>query len=148
MHTRIECDGDAVLIRDFRSKNGTRVNEEPVDGTRPIQIGDTIHLGRKGPKLFVLELDTHQDDTPPVSPPVAAISTTRVGLFRHVKEWGLREERWIVGGAVAAAIVVLLLLVSMVWLRDHEIATNPPPGQVKEEVNGHSSDSSGGEGKR
>jgi hypothetical protein len=138
MHARIEFDGDTVLVRDFRSKNGTYVNEEAVDGTQPIQIGDTIQLGRKGPRLMVLELDTHQDDIPPAAPPVAAISTAHVGMFGRVKEWMFHDERWIVGGAVAGAIVVLLLLVSMVWLRGREFVRNSPPGQEKKGSSGGS----------
>ena len=91
MHARIECESDEARIRDFRSKNGTYVNEEPVDGTRPLQIGDTIRLGRKGPKLIVLELDTHQDDSPPVPPPIARAFRTRPADSREtLQRWGLR----------------------------------------------------------
>ena len=116
MHARIESDGDAARIRDFRSKNGTYINEEPVDGTRPIQIGDTIQLGRKGPKLIVLELDAHQEDTRPVSPLAVAVSSAPAGSFRYFNAWGPLEKRWLIGGALAAAVVVLLLLVNRAWL--------------------------------
>ena len=143
MHARIECDGDATRIRDFRSKNGTYVNKEPVDGTRPLQIGDTIQLGRKGPKLIVLELDIDRDDALPVPPPFIVISSAPVGLFRHVKAWGLQEGRWIVVGSLTAAIMLLLLLVNMAWRGDREIAQDPPPSHEKVEGVGGSPESLG-----
>ena len=124
MHARIECDSDAARIRDFRSKNGTYVNEEPVDGTRPLQIGDTIHLGRKGPKLIVLELDTHQDDIAPVPPPIVSSPSGLPGGFAgNMARWGLRQKRWLVAGALGVAALVFIMLTAMIYHSREE-----PPG--------------------
>ena len=37
--------GGAVSIQDLRSTNGTRVNDEPVDGTQNLEDGDRISMG-------------------------------------------------------------------------------------------------------
>ncbi len=137
MHARIEADGDTARIRDFRSKNGTYVNEEPVEGTRPVQIGDTIRLGRKGPKLIVLELDTHRDDTPPVPPRVSAKSTVSAGLLRYFKERGFRGNRWVIGGGLAAAVLALLVLAGTASRSDRDIAQDPLPDQEKQKKTAH-----------
>ena len=101
MHARIERDGDGALIRDFRSKNGTYVNEEPVDGTRPLQIGDTIQLGRKGPKLIVLELDAGLEEALPAPLPVVSDSAPVAGFAGGVAQRGfiiLFHHRFMFGG--------------------------------------------------
>ncbi len=88
LHAQIECDGGTALVRDFHSKNGTYVNEEKVAGACPIQVGDAIRLGHKGPKFLILELvtsGTEERDAEPLAadeglalgstpPPVANVS--------------------------------------------------------------------------
>ncbi len=121
MHARIECDSDAARIRDFRSKNGTYVNEEPVDGTRPLQIGDTIHLGRKGPKLIVLELDAGPQEALPAPPPDVSASGLPGGFAGSMARWGLRQKRWLVAGALGVVALVFIVLTVMICRRE-------PPG--------------------
>jgi class 3 adenylate cyclase len=44
-HARLVVEGDALRIEDLGSRNGTRLNGGPVQGTRPLKPGDTIALG-------------------------------------------------------------------------------------------------------
>jgi pSer/pThr/pTyr-binding forkhead associated (FHA) protein len=74
MHARIEWDGRTFLVRDFQSKNGTYVNEDLIDGAQSLKVGDTIRLGRKGPKLIALELDPDQGEASPGPPSEASAS--------------------------------------------------------------------------
>ena len=44
-HARVEVDGDAVVVRDLRSRNGTWVNGERTE-TAELQPGDELVVGR------------------------------------------------------------------------------------------------------
>jgi len=44
-HAAIEDDGDAVLLRDLGSRNGTLRNGRPVSGPVPLRDGDRIQVG-------------------------------------------------------------------------------------------------------
>ena len=45
-HAELARDGDAVVVRDLGSSNGTWVNGERVDGQQRLESGDLIELGR------------------------------------------------------------------------------------------------------
>ena len=44
-HARIERQGSVLVIEDLGSTNGTYLNEEPLDGPRPLHHGDRIRIG-------------------------------------------------------------------------------------------------------
>jgi diguanylate cyclase (GGDEF)-like protein len=44
-HARIHREGDAVLVEDLASRNGTYVNGERISGTRTLEEGDKIQVG-------------------------------------------------------------------------------------------------------
>jgi hypothetical protein len=44
-HARIERQGSVLVLEDLGSTNGTYLNEEPLDGPRPLHHGDRIRIG-------------------------------------------------------------------------------------------------------
>jgi hypothetical protein len=44
-HARIERQGTVVVLEDLGSTNGTYLNDEPLDGPRPLHHGDRIRIG-------------------------------------------------------------------------------------------------------
>jgi hypothetical protein len=44
-HARIEPQGGAMVLEDLGSTNGTYLNEELLDGPRPLHAGDRIRIG-------------------------------------------------------------------------------------------------------
>ena len=44
-HARLHLAGGVLRLEDLGSRNGTRVNGEPVQGTRVLQSGDTVTMG-------------------------------------------------------------------------------------------------------
>ncbi|WP_224361487.1 FHA domain-containing protein [Hyalangium versicolor] len=44
-HARLYVDGDALRIEDLGSRNGSRINGQPLQGTRGLNPGDTVALG-------------------------------------------------------------------------------------------------------
>jgi hypothetical protein len=44
-HARIQRQGGAMVIEDLGSTNGTYLNEEPLQGPRPLHPGDRIRIG-------------------------------------------------------------------------------------------------------
>ncbi len=44
-HARIERHGSVLVVEDLGSTNGTYLNEEPLDGPRPLHHGDRIRIG-------------------------------------------------------------------------------------------------------
>jgi predicted component of type VI protein secretion system len=44
-HAAIRAHGDGIAIEDLGSTNGTYVNDQRVQGTRPLSDGDTVRLG-------------------------------------------------------------------------------------------------------
>jgi hypothetical protein len=56
-HARIELAAQGATLTDAGSRNGTLLNDRPVQKTMPLGVGDRIQLGYTGPTLTVLELD-------------------------------------------------------------------------------------------
>ena len=44
-HARISREGQAVVIEDLGSTNGTYLNDEPLTGPQPLHDGDRIRIG-------------------------------------------------------------------------------------------------------
>ena len=68
-HARITHAGDAYVIEDLGSTNGTIVNGQPVSSPRALEIGDTIEVG-----MTTLRVEAIAPDAPPPvrAAPVAA----------------------------------------------------------------------------
>ena len=108
MHARIEPDGSSFLLRDYRSKNGTYVNDVRVEETHLIKTGDTVRLGQKGPKLIVMELAA--DCAGVAAAQVLGVPASRPldRIVERLQQWGRREWALIVGGAVATVLLILI----------------------------------------
>ncbi|MDC0710737.1 adenylate/guanylate cyclase domain-containing protein [Stigmatella sp. ncwal1] len=44
-HARLHVEGDALRVEDMGSRNGSRVNGAPLQGSKPLSPGDTVTLG-------------------------------------------------------------------------------------------------------
>jgi|SRR5215212_5930528 len=44
-HARVERQGSVLVLEDLGSTNGTYLNEEPLDGPRPLHHGDRVRIG-------------------------------------------------------------------------------------------------------
>jgi len=54
-HAEIDIEGDAVILRDLGSRNGTLLNDEPISEPKPLEDGDRIKVG---PLQFVATIKT------------------------------------------------------------------------------------------
>ena len=45
-HAAIRAAGEGLAIEDLGSRNGSYVNDQPIEGPRPLADGDTVRLGR------------------------------------------------------------------------------------------------------
>src|SRR6201995_1364288 len=45
MHARIRRTGDVIEVEDLGSRNGTRVNNDRIDGARQLENGDEVTIG-------------------------------------------------------------------------------------------------------
>ena len=63
-HARISPSGGAVVVEDLGSRNGSFVNEQPIDGPREIQAGDRLRFG-----LTVLELQAQRGQSGVIAVP-------------------------------------------------------------------------------
>ena len=70
-HAKIEPSGDGAVVTDLESSNGTFVNDQSVEGSRPLRPGDQIRLG-----LSVLQLRSEEQITRQASAvlPIPAIA--------------------------------------------------------------------------
>ncbi len=112
LHVRLETDDNAIVIRDFHSKNGTFLNNERVDGAAPLRVGDVVRLGQSGPKLLVLEADPFGFTAAAAG--IDGGASEGAGCSENEDDSILGQP--VVRYAAGAAIVVLLFLVSLVWI--------------------------------
>ena len=135
-HAEIVASGDAWLLRDSRSTNGTFVNGARLTSEHVLAIGDTIGFGDYGPKAEVTALAPHaggpialvrspaprviaaypapRSTTPSVPRPVvarASAPSTNERIARAVAH-GTRGVRRAVGAALA---LVLAVGVAALW---------------------------------
>lgn len=82
-HLKITPQGEAAfLLTDLNSSNGTFVNDKQVTESVTLNAGDTVQLGKGGPK-FIFELD----------PPPAAKKTREAGSFSDSKSTRENERQ-------------------------------------------------------
>ncbi|MFO0807434.1 MAG: FHA domain-containing protein [Gemmataceae bacterium] len=77
-HARIDLAAKKAAVSDLKSTNGTFLNGQPVLGSAPLKVGDTIRLGQEGPRMLVLTLELSASPTVPQATPAAA---TRAETF-------------------------------------------------------------------
>lgn len=63
-HAEIYFDGDAFLISDLGSYNGTLLNGERLESTRPLQQGDQLQIGPVTLR-FEVQTPSEEDSAPP-----------------------------------------------------------------------------------
>jgi len=70
-HARIAVDGEAVSVRDLKSKHGTLLNGEPV-GTDPVPVGDgdTLTVGAAELRFALAPVDAEEAPAPEDAAPV------------------------------------------------------------------------------
>ena len=56
-HARITVDGDAAVVEDLGSKNGTLVGDTRITGPTPLEHGDQLRLGQLAALLRVVIAD-------------------------------------------------------------------------------------------
>jgi hypothetical protein len=118
------------------SRDGSLLNDTLVTGTVPLQVGDRIQLGYKGPMLTVLELDLVR--RPPVRNQTLVPPTIQVELVPIPPSPGVPKLRPIpvlaalagVAGAVGIAIGAVVL--SLFLWRQANVAPQPSADQGKQ----------------
>lgn len=88
-HCALCLDGDYVYIRDFGSKNGTYVNEQPVAGEQELRTGDKLKIG---PLEFEVQL--RQTAPPKKRPKVESIKEVAVRTVESAMD-DLDVSQWL-----------------------------------------------------
>ena len=84
-HAAIIRQGDAFVVRDLGSKNGTLVNGQAVSGDAVLRNGDVIRLGKNGPSIEFQALDVDgSDDVPAAAREAARRASAPRDQFRAV----------------------------------------------------------------
>ena len=73
-HARISPSNGSIVVEDLGSRNGSFVNEQPIDGPRQIQPGDRVRIG-----LTVFELRSPQEIQRGQSGVIAMPQITQLG---------------------------------------------------------------------
>jgi hypothetical protein len=132
-HAQIDLTPAGAALKDLASTNGTFLNGQRLAAPVPLQVGDVIRLGQKGPTLRVEELSgcaalpreavsapaPAQDQTFMEPAPLAVlavarpagddISTTRHLLLKMQVKFTAMQSRYWVAVAVAAVVAVVAL---------------------------------------
>jgi hypothetical protein len=67
-HVAIEVDGDAAVIRDLGSRNGTTLNGARLDGPRPLRNGDRVGVGSQIFVVVITQTLPHGPETARIRP--------------------------------------------------------------------------------
>jgi class 3 adenylate cyclase len=108
-HARVELTDDAVLVTDLKSKNGTFINEAPLDSSRSLIPGDKLRCGQA---VF-----TYLDDATLRSPRQATLappSAPRETL--ELSEIGRRENDALLRSGLARFFPAK----TVAWMADHD----------------------------
>ncbi len=111
-HARIDLAPGGATLSDTGSSNGTLLNDQPIDGPRPLRRGDRVRLGYTGATLTVLDLDLHAPAAPPPLPTSVGAGESHARPILPL----------VLAGGGAAALLVAVVLVVM--LRK---PSDPPP---------------------
>lgn len=82
--SRVHCElvlgsGDAPVVRDAHSRNGTLLDGHHVQGEVPLRAGARVRLGPEGPELIVDQVRVVHASAPPRRAPAPAPPTARPG---------------------------------------------------------------------
>ena len=72
----VDGEGDGLLVRDLASKNGTRINGDPVESGR-LRPGDILSIGHHSYRLALGEPSESSEDRKSVEGRASAISMVR-----------------------------------------------------------------------
>ena len=89
-HARVStAQGDAAVVEDLGSTNGTYVNDQPIEGPRAVRPGDKIRVG-----LTVIELRSAQEvqQKPSAVMPVPQVTRVSQEVLEPVPEAELEPE--------------------------------------------------------
>lgn len=130
-HAQIDLRADGAWLSDCQSTNGTFLNDRRV--TEPVQlsVGDSIHLGNRGPRLIVELIDL---GAKPHAKPVAAdvVEPARPGRAADRRSGKTRAtsgvSRWLIAAIVFAAMTPLALIGVLMYeaKRDQPVVANLP----------------------
>src|SRR5205809_1140259 len=56
-HARVELSSAGAMVRDAGSSNGTLLNDQRIEKSMPLRVGDRVQLGHTGATLTVTGLD-------------------------------------------------------------------------------------------
>jgi ABC-type multidrug transport system ATPase subunit/pSer/pThr/pTyr-binding forkhead associated (FHA) protein len=73
-HAKIERTAGGLVLTHLSGRNKTLVNDRPIEGAVPVQVGDRIRLGYTGPTVEILAADA-----PIASPPPRFETTVEAG---------------------------------------------------------------------
>ncbi len=45
-HARLRREGGSLMLCDLQSRNGTRINDRPLEGEEPLEVGAPFQVGR------------------------------------------------------------------------------------------------------
>ena len=105
-HCRFERRGEALVVEDLGSSNGTLVNGEAIAGATRLALGDVVRLGSVGPKFLVVG-GRELTDTVFVS---REALRPNAGEVEEMVERGARASRLRLGALVA------LLVAAIAWV--------------------------------
>ncbi|HLQ69481.1 MAG TPA: FHA domain-containing protein, partial [Gemmatimonadales bacterium] len=71
-HAELRVEGNAWLLADLGSRNGTYLNGNRITGPTPVSQGDVIRLGESGPEYRVAAIAGSLDATLPEHPGIRA----------------------------------------------------------------------------
>jgi pSer/pThr/pTyr-binding forkhead associated (FHA) protein len=97
-HARVSAQGDAAVVEDLGSTNGTYVNGQSVEGPRAVRPGDKIRVG-----LTVIELRTAQDvlRQPSAVQPIPQVTALSQGVLEPTPQAELEPEPAVAAPAFA-----------------------------------------------
>jgi pSer/pThr/pTyr-binding forkhead associated (FHA) protein/S1-C subfamily serine protease len=127
-HAAVFRQGPTFVVRDLGSTNGTWVNGVRIRSDRPLEPGDRIRLGARGPEVeFGL---VEAGEAPPAAPPRATASpvaahpgesppedrpSTDLRIRMEVARQTDRIRRRLFGALAAAAVAAVALLGGALW---------------------------------
>ncbi|MFT4538648.1 MAG: S1-C subfamily serine protease/pSer/pThr/pTyr-binding forkhead associated (FHA) protein [Planctomycetota bacterium] len=147
-HARVEFADDGLTVEDLGSKNGTLINDAPIEGKAMLKTGDILQFGPIGPRFVVIS-SSPLEETMFVDPvQVGAIkkddslSATRVARIREAI--GVPEN---VGGVEdlvrrrsnrqlirSVLLVVLVAVAASFWMRNMIQKTEASQTEAQEEA--------------
>ena len=84
---RIEQNAQGAVLVHLSQSNKTLLNDQPIDQSEPIQVGDRVRLGYTGPTLEVLAIETDRKPDSPALPKAGRLHEAWIQAKRHLSTW-------------------------------------------------------------